>query len=141
MYRTRLVERMSEQFVSSWWSIQLEPGWFAEREPECASFWRKDGVGALQISAYKHDNGSLPGDDLAEFMENEVPENVTRQKTQLGEFLGYEVDYILEGTFWRKVWITKDSLLMFITYTSDAEDRRVESVAVDKMLASLKSRL
>jgi hypothetical protein len=49
-----LLFAMSE-YRSSWWSIDLLPGWSADEQPDCVAFARDDGVGALQISAYKHD--------------------------------------------------------------------------------------
>lgn len=132
---------MSEEFISDWWTIELEGGWFAEREGECTNIWREDGVGALQISAYRHETEPVPETDLAEFIGNEIPTNIAQQKTKAGEFSGLRVDYIEEGKFWRKLWVTKGSLLVFVTYNCGAEDQTIERTSVEKMLRSLKSRV
>lgn len=65
------------EYRSSWWSIDLLPGWSAEQSPECVSFYRDDGVGPLQISAYKHDRGAIPPGDLDDLTANEFPDDPT----------------------------------------------------------------
>jgi hypothetical protein len=132
---------MSNEFTSDWWSIELEPGWFAHPEAECISFRSEGGVGAFQISSYRHEAETVPMTDLNAFMENEIPADVLPQKTKSGEFSGFGVDYIDEGKFWRKQWVTKGSVLVFVMYNCDAEDQTVEKTSVSKMLTSLKSRV
>ena len=132
---------MSQEFISNWWSIELEPGWLSEAENECWSFWLEDGMGALQISAYKYDTEPIPATDLTELMENQIPEGIAHEKTQAGEFSGVEVNYVEQGNFWYKLWVTKGSLLLFITYNCDAKDKTIERDAVEKMLAGLKTRM
>jgi hypothetical protein len=132
---------MSQEFISDWWAIRLEPGWFSAKDDECISFWHEDGIGALQIGAYRYDDESIPETALAEFMQNQIPDGIAQEKTQSGEFSGVQVNYIEEGNFWRKLWVTKSSLLVFITYSCDAEDQTIERVSIERMLGSLKARV
>jgi hypothetical protein len=41
---------------------------------------------------------------------------------------------------WRKRWVHKGPLLLFVTYNSDSQDLSVETEAVNQMLSTLKSR-
>jgi hypothetical protein len=132
--------KMPDEFKSTWWSIEVAPGWFAEREAECVTFWREDGVGALQISAYKYDSGCVPDDDLHDFMKGEFPDDARIQHLSCGEFEGMGVDYVVDGKFWRKRWVRSDPLLIYVTYNSGYSAQAIESAAVDQMLATLKSR-
>jgi len=76
-------------YESNWWSIEVACGWLAEEKPGCVTFCREDGVGALQISAYKHEaRGDLHG-----FTKYEFPEGLTVQPASCGKFIGQGVDY------------------------------------------------
>ena len=129
---------MSDNYKSAWWSIELAPDWFAEREADCTSIWREDGVGALQISAYKYDSGLTPEDDLHDFMSGEFPADTPIKSVTCGQFAGVGVEYEIDEKFWQKRWLTSGPLLVFVTYNSDAKDRAVEVEAINEMLATLK---
>ena len=129
---------MTNQFKSTWWSIELSPGWTAEQEEKCASFWRDDGVGALQISAYRHDSGIVPKDDVDDFTKGEFPEETALQTVSCGAFAGVGVSYVVDGQFWLKRWVHQGPLLLYVTYNSDAGDQEAEMQAVNQMLATLK---
>ena len=129
---------MWDKYKSTWWSIELAPDWFAEREADCTSIWREDGVGALQISAYKYDTGLAPENDLDEFMSGEFPGDTPIRSVTCGQFAGVGVEYEIDEKFWQKRWLTSGALLVFVTYNSDAKDRSVEIEAINEMLATLK---
>ena len=129
---------MSE-YRSSWWSIDLLPGWSVDEQPECVAFVRDDGVGALQISAYKHDSGAIPTSDLDDFTDGEFPEDVTLEPVTCGAMSGVGVDYLANGAFWLKRWLHSGPLLVYATYNCDAADRAVELSDVNRLLATLKS--
>jgi len=82
------------KYESSWWYIEVASGWLVEEKPECVTFCREDGVGALQISAYKHE----AGDELREFTKDEFPEELTLQPVSCGKFIGQGVEYIAMAT-------------------------------------------
>jgi hypothetical protein len=129
---------MSDKYKSTWWSIELAPGWFAEREVDCTSIWREDGVGALQISTYKYDTGLTPVDDLSDLMSGAFPDDTSIKSVTCGQFAGVGVEYEIDEKFWQKRWLTSGPLLVFVTYNSDAKDRAVEIEAINEMLATLK---
>ena len=103
---------MSE-YRSSRWSIDLLPGWSAEEQPECVAFFRDDGVGALQISAYQHDSGTIPADDLDDFKAGEFPDDARLEPVTCGSLSGVGVDYVADGNFWLKRWLDNGPLLLF----------------------------
>jgi hypothetical protein len=127
------------EYRSSWWSIDLLPGWSADEQPECVAFARDDGVGALQISAYKHDSGTIPAGDLHDFTEGEFPDDSTLEPVTCGAMSGVGVDYVADGNFWLKRWLHNGPLLVYATYNCEAADRAAELANVNPMLATLKS--
>ena len=129
---------MWDKYKSTWWSIELCSDWFAEREEDCTSIWREDGVGALQISAYKYDPGLTPEDDFNDFMRGEFPADTPIKSVTCGQFSGVGVEFEIDEKFWQKRWLTSGPLLVFVTYNSDAKDRAVEVEAINEMLATLK---
>ena len=137
-YAARL--EMPDEFKSTWWSIQLANGWHSEQDDLCATFWRDNGVGALQISARSHDIGKVPEDDLHDFTKGQFHDEAILESVRCGEFEGVGVDYVAGGKFWSKRWVYKGPLLLYVTYNSNAQDQSVESEAVDQMLATLRSR-
>jgi hypothetical protein len=135
-----LDSKMTHEFQAPWWSIQVARGWFSEQEDGCATFWREDGVGALQISAHSHGSGIVPENDLDIFTQGEFPDGAALELVRCGEFEGVGVDFVKDGKFWRKRWVHKGGLLVYVTYNSDSQDQSVETEAVNEMLTSLKSR-
>jgi hypothetical protein len=129
---------MSE-YRSSWWSIDLLPGWSADAQTECVAFVRDNGVGALQLSAYKNNSGDLPANDLDDFPTGEFPDDARLEPVTCGALSGVGVDYVAEGNFWLKRWLHNGPLLVFATYNCDAADRALELPDVNRMLATLKS--
>jgi hypothetical protein len=127
----------TREYKSSWWSIVLAPDWFADEEDGCVSFAKDNGVGALQISAFRHDSGTIPQNDLTDFMAGEFPDSVAPQRVICGGFSGVGVDYIADGRFWLKRWLYTGGLLLYVTYNSDAGDCVVESAETAAMLGSL----
>src|SRR5262245_9279247 len=80
-------------YRSVWWSIIAAPNWSVDRDEHCVSFTKPDGVGALQISAYKHDSGEVP-DNLSELLAGHFPEGLTLEPVTCGGFSGIGVDYV-----------------------------------------------
>jgi hypothetical protein len=116
-----LVEIMTKHFQSTWWSIEVLPGWSAKREDTCTTILSEKGVGALQVSAYHNDDGPVSERDLSEFSEGEYPDGVSENHHQLGAFSGLHVSFSENGTYWRKWWLRKDFLLLFATYNCSVE--------------------
>lgn len=125
------------KFVS--WSIKLPVNWQPDEEENCVTFTAENGVGALQISAYRHDNKDVTYKDLLGFAEDKLVEGVELQNITCGEFTGIGISYLVDGNYWRKWWLWRGSLLLYVTYNCSAEERLVEMDSVDQMMSSLKN--
>jgi hypothetical protein len=53
-------------------------------------------------------------------------------------FGGLQVSFSENRRYWRKWWLRKDSLLLFVTYNCAAEDQDAEVSEVDELIATLK---
>src|SRR5215467_14891795 len=92
--RTRMSHAAVDRtYKSVWWSLVVAPNWVAEEDEYCVSFTNPHGVGALQISAYKHDSGDVPEDDLRDSNVGQFPEDLTPEPVVCGAFSGIGVDY------------------------------------------------
>ncbi len=120
--------------------MEVAHGWLANEDPECVTFCRADGVG-LQISAYKHDSGLVPADDLRDFIREEVFDESTLQNVRYGEFTGSGTEYVAHGDFWLKRWLCSGPLLLYITYNSNARNRTLEIDDVNQMISTLKPKV
>ena len=132
---------MAKEYKSSWWAVELPPGWSVEEEKDCVSLSAEQGVGALQISAYRRDGEPVTDEDLCEFAEDELSDGVIPQAVAFGDFRGVATSKVEGKNFWRKLWLRSGALLLYVTYNCAAEDRAVEVEAVNRMLSSLKSRV
>ena len=128
------------EYESIWWSMEVAFGCLADENPECVTFCREDGVGALQISAYKHESGIVPVDDVRDFIRDELPDEAVLQRVSCGEFIGSRIEYVEDGNFWLKRWLHSGPLLLYVTYNSNAEDRLLEIDDVNRMITTLKRR-
>ena len=127
-----------DEYESIWWSMEVAAGWLADESAECTTFSREDGVGALQISAYKHDSDMVPMDDVRDFIRGELHDEETLQRLCCGEFIGLGIDYVDDGKFWLKRWLHRGPLLLYVTYNSNAGDCSLEIDDVNRMIATLK---
>lgn len=132
---------MPNQYKSSWWSIELLSEWNAEEEESSVSISAEHGVGALQISAYRHDGEAVTDEDLNDFAEDELVGAIIPQDVSCGDFRGIAISYVKDESFWRKMWLRSGSLLLYVTYNCAAEDQAIEVESVNRMLNSLKPRI
>ncbi len=128
---------MRRKYKSAWWSVELPDDWQAEPDEDCVTFTSEREIGVLQISAYHRDGEIVTDEDLLEFAEDESVESASPQNFSCGEFVGIEISYFADDSFWRKLWLRNGSLLLFVTYTCSAEERTVETEDVNLILESL----
>ena len=126
-----------QEFESTWWSINLLPDWHAEQGVSCTTLWSDDGVGALQVSAYKKTDESVSEKDISELSEGGYPYGAEVKSDRSGVFKGIQASFSENGKYWRKWWLCSDSLMLFITYNCDVEDQRIEVEKVEQMISTL----
>ena len=120
--------------------MEVASGWLADESPECITFCREEGRGALQISAYKHESGIVPEDDVSDFTRNELPDEAILQQVSCGEFIGSGLEYADDGKFWLKRLLRRGPVLLYVSYNSSAEDWPLEMDDVNRMITTLKRR-
>jgi len=128
---------MRERFGSSNWSLQVAEGWDTCHDADCASIARRElGCGALQLSAALRDSEVTDG-DLLDFAAKEVEAGLKGVPVLTSEFGGYLFTFVRDGAFWRRWYLRKGSLALFVTYNCNVEERGVEDADVDEMMVSL----
>jgi hypothetical protein len=135
-----LISKNSLVYVSpsKWYSLQYPINWSIEEDGNCTTFYKKSGVGALQISSY--DTGSLQSakDNLVEYLGDEEIEDEV--KISFHNSRGKEIafcTYSKENDFF-KVWIiTKNEILLFATYNCEIHLKDVEIAEVDNIIKAL----
>ena len=123
-------------YKSEWWQIELPEGWEAECDDVHHSFYQPDEVGALQITAYCKET-AIDEEDLFEMIDLEDEAREHLAPATLGEFTGHQLIYSEDGIFWHKWWVYLDSLLVFVTYTCNEEDRQADVQVLSQILGTL----
>ncbi len=127
----------SQPYQSKNWKIEYPVNWNIEHFKNGVTFFDdEDEVGALQISGYLKDK-KVTLKDIDELLEDETPENTELNYEKIGTFEGYSTEYNYEDHFWRIWFLTKDKLLLYITYNCELEYCEIERETVDQIINSL----
>ena len=131
---------MTPDVSGEWWSLSLATGWEAEVDEYCVTIAQPDGVGALQVSAYKKRDGSIASrDDLLEATELEPHQFQHLGELSCGDFHGFQLVYAQGDVFWRRFWLANGEVMVFVTYNCEKQHQDQELAPVNEMLASLRS--
>jgi hypothetical protein len=124
-------------YQTNYWRINYPASWDVEQFENGISFFDdKEGVGSLQISGYLKDE-KVTSKDIDELFEDETPGNSELKKRKIGIFEGYSTEYNYEDQFWRMWFLTKDKLLLCITYNCELEDREIEKEIINQIISTL----
>jgi hypothetical protein len=129
---------MSGNIGTPLWALNLLPHWDCQREAECISISRTNGVGALQISAYTKET-AVTTDDLREFADPGLTGLVSFASVRLGQFSGIAHEYTADGMFHRRWYVSNQNVMLFATYVCEVGEEFGEPADVDAMLATLTS--
>jgi hypothetical protein len=110
---------MTNTYQTDVWALEQLRGWEAQEQAECVTFLKPNGVGALQIGYAMKPGGESP------------------DKVTCGPFSGLVAKYATGGRFWRKWWLRRTSLLLYITYNCRLEDKGAEAEEADQIIGSL----
>lgn len=126
-----------KKFKSNWWSLQIPDGWNAERDEVCTTFTAKPEIGSLQISSARNDNGPATDDDLLEFAEEHIEAGAKLTEAKVGSLTGFYLGYTDEDFYCREWWLRRGKTVVFVTYTTEIEQRGQEDLVVDQILTTL----
>ncbi len=129
---------VTKRYKFKQWSIKLPANWQAQRKEYCVTFSAEKGVGKLQIITYRHKSRDITYNNLLNLTEDKLIDGVELQNINCGEFNGIGISYLVDNDYWRKWWLWRDSVLLFVTYNCSAKERLIEMRIVDQLMGSLK---
>lgn len=121
------------RYTHDTWSIDLPNNWIAEETDECMAFYNPHGVGALQISTYLKEDGTVTIEDLLEFSEAINPDQV-----DLPYLKGIQETFVDDGDIFINWWLGSGSQLYYVTYICENGDESVEAEAREYAVYSIK---
>lgn len=122
---------------TEWWCLELPDEWSAEMEEECVTISDCDGVGEINITVVRKSGGDVDSDDLTQFAEDLVSQGIPGKSVQAGTAEGLLYEYDDSDGAWREWYLGAHSLLIYITYNTDAEHKGLDDAIVDEIIATL----
>ena len=122
---------------TEWWTLALPPEWWAEAEGESILIGDRDGVGSIEISTLHKERDEFDPAEVAEIAAADSGPEAVWQPATLGEYAGVTTSYLEEEAALREWYVANGSMMLFITYSCDAENRGMDDAAVDELLDTL----
>jgi len=129
-----------KRYESEWWTIALPDDWEAEDGEHAVAIFSEQGVGAVQVSASRNNNGPVTDADLHDFAKEHLDAGAKTKDVTCGDFSGFYFHFGTEEMYQRQWWLRRDDTMVFVTYTAAPEHKGTEDVVVDGIVASLKKR-
>ena len=122
---------------TEWWTLALPPEWWADAEDDGVLIGDRDDVGCIEISTLHKDEGEFSREELQDIAAAQTDQVIEWQSSALGEFSGLRGSYLEEDAAIREWYVANGSLLLFITYSCDRENRGMDDASVDELLDTL----
>lgn len=122
---------------TQWWTLALPPEWWAEAEEASILIGDHDDVGCIEISTLCKDEGVFAQEELRTIARQEAEQSADWREATLGDFTGVTAQFSEEEAAIREWYVACDSLMLFITYSCDEENRGMDDAAVDQLLDTL----
>ena len=122
---------------TKWWTLHLPPEWWAERDGDAVIIGDHDGVGCMEISTLQRDGGEFSTTDAESIAHGNGESDWRWQPADCGEFSGCTARYGSGTEALREWYLVAGPLLLFITYSCDADHCGLDDAAVDEILGTL----
>ncbi|MCB1841947.1 MAG: hypothetical protein KDI09_03200 [Halioglobus sp.] len=122
---------------TEWWSMALPPEWWADTDEDSILVGDRDGVGTIEISTLHKSEGEFEREDVLAIAREESGQHVDWTGVRLGDFAGVTADGEEEDAALREWFVACGSLLLYITYSCDVENRGMDDAAVNELLDTL----
>ena len=122
---------------TEWWTLVLPPEWWADSEEDSILIGDRDDVGCIEISTLHKEEGEFSRRELQDIASEEAEQEIAWQSAALGEFSGLCGSFMEDDVAIREWYVAHDDMLLFITYSCDAENRGMDDAAVDALLETL----
>lgn len=116
--------------------MTLPPGWSGIVDEECVTFEGESSLGALQVSSYRKDE-AVTDEELRGLADEDIRAGAPLSEGRWGEFVGFELAYVVDEMFWRKWYLRREDQVLFVTYVCAEEDLEDEVEVVEQALATL----
>ena len=108
---------------TQWWSLGVPPEWWAEQDEESIVVGDDDDVGCIEISTLCRDDGAFGAAEVQSIAEEQHDLPREWQAVSLADHSGVYCSFIEEDAAVREWYLACGSLLLFITYSCDLENR------------------
>jgi len=98
------------------------------------------GVGAIQVSASRNNDGPVTDADLRDFAKEHLDAGAKTKDVRCGDFSGFYIHFGTDDMYQRQWWLRRGDTMVLVTYTSAPENKGTEESVVDTIVASLKQR-
>jgi hypothetical protein len=122
---------------TEWWTLAIPPEWWAESEEDSILVGDRDEVGCIEISTLHREDGAFDAQEVLRIAHRESEQPLEWQEVTLGDFNGVSSRYVEDEAAIREWYVASDALLLFITYSCDAENAGLDDPAVDELLDTL----
>ncbi len=122
---------------TEWWTLALPPEWWADSEEDSILIGDRDDVGCIEVSTLHKEQGEFSRQELEDIASAEVEQAVAWQPAALGEFSGLCGSFMEDDVAIREWYVANGAMLLFITYSCDAENGGMDDAAVDALLDTL----
>ena len=122
---------------TEWWSCALPVEWWAEAEEETILIGDQDDVGCIEISSLFKEQGAFDESEVAALARAESPDVSDWESVVLGDFPGVCGRLIEDDAAIREWYVAAENVLLFITYSCELENNRMDDAAVDEILDTL----
>lgn len=122
---------------TSHWSMPLPDEWQSELDDDTVVIFDQDEVSTLELSMVELDGGEVELPDLEELASELVPQGVSGQTVELGDFAGLLFEYEDED-YCRDWLLAHDSRVLLVSYTCEPDHRGMDDAAVNELLSELR---
>jgi hypothetical protein len=122
---------------TQWWAIEIPDEWNAQYSEDCVTVSDCDGIGSIDISALKKQQGIINDEDLREFADDLLVKQLIPQLVEHNGLSGFYFEYLEDGLAWREWYLAVNELFIYITYNSESENKNFDVAVVDQILETL----
>ena len=115
----------------------IPPEWWADQEEDSILIGDRDDVGSIEISTLHRDQGAFSDTEIQALARDNSDADWCWESAALGAFKGIGTRYQHDNDAVREWYVAVGGLLLFVTYSCDAENAGLDDAAVDELLDTL----
>lgn len=120
------------------WTARLPERWVGSRDGDTSVLVDPGGTGVVQITEVRATE-PIPDFKLRAMAEDDrQPESVEVTEERWGDFAGFGVRRVKQGSFITQLYLCRERDLVYVTYVCDQGDEHLEADAVRSILDSLR---